>query len=380
MSVNVKVGVIALVPDRWRGIWMPRHHVVGRLARHFDVIWIEPAAGWREYWLPGATPEADIQSTPPEEFGLTLYDPGRWLPEFYRPEALANWVRKQRVISACRMLKRRGCTHIVLYLWRPEFDWALDAIKADFTCYHIDDEYRFSVNDLPNDPREMALIGRVDQVIIHSRKLLEKKGSANPCTMHIPNGVDYAAYASPAPEPADMAHIPRPRMGYVGVVKSQLDLDLMLQLARQRPEWSFVLVGPQGHLGDKAELLSQLAALPNVYLTGNRQLADLPAYMQAMDVCLMCYEVCDYTHFIYPLKLNEYLATGRPVVCSPIDSVLGLEHVVRIAGNFQEWELALEDALSVEANASSAITNRQHQAALHDWDTLVQQIADRFRP
>jgi len=82
MSVNVKVGVIALVPDRWRGIWMPRHHVVGRLARHFDVIWIEPAAGWREYWLPGATPEADIQSTPPEEFGLTLYDPGRWLPEF----------------------------------------------------------------------------------------------------------------------------------------------------------------------------------------------------------------------------------------------------------------------------------------------------------
>jgi len=373
-----KTGVIALVPDRWNGIWMPRHHVVGRLARHFEVVWVEPAAGWRKCWCPGAAKVKTIQSIRPEEFGITLFNPGRLLPELFRPKALADWIRSRRVVLARRMLEKRGCDRIVLYLWRPEFAYALDSIHADFSCYHIDDEYRFSVNDQPNDPHEIALIERVDLVVIHSRKLLEKKGGINPKTIHVPNGVDYAAYQSPAPEPEDLARIPQPRMGYVGVVKSQLDLTLLLQLAVKKPEWSFVLVGPIGYLGNKAKILDQLAEQPNVHVLGNRQLHELPAYMQAMDVCMMCYEVCDYTNNIYPLKLNEYLATGRPVVSSPIDSVLGLDHVVRIAESPEQWMVALEEALQEEGNGIVEVELRQQQASRHDWDTLVQEIADKF--
>jgi len=358
---------------------MPRHHVVGRLARHFDVVWIEPAAGWRRYWLPGAAEVEEIQSIRPEDFGVTLFNPGRWLPELYRPKALADWVRAKRVARARRILEKRGCNRIVLYLWRPEFAYALDSVQADFSCYHIDDEYRFSVNDQPNDPHEIALIERADLVIIHSRKLLEKKGGINPNTMHVPNGVDYAAYQSPAPEPEDLASIPRPRMGYVGVVKSQLDLGLLLQLAVEKPEWSFVLVGPIGYLGNKAPILDQLAERPNVHILGNRQLHELPGYMQSMDVCMMCYEVCDYTNNIYPLKLNEYLATGRPVVSSPIDSVLELDHVVRIAGSTEQWVAALGEALLDNGNGPGEIESRQQQASLHDWDALVLKIAEKFR-
>lgn len=374
-----RIGIIALVPDDWHGPWMSRHHIVGRLASHFDVVWVEPAAGWRDYWLPGSAPESELQAIHPEDFGLTVYAPGRWLPELYHPRALGGWVRRQRVIRARRLLERRGCTQIVLYLWRPNFDWALDAIKADLTCYHIVDEYSFSMQDMPNDPSEITLIQRVDQVIIHSRKLLERKGGFNPHTMHVPNGVDYKAFSTSMPEPADIARIPRPRMGYVGIIKSQLDLDLLNRLAKRHPEWSFVLVGPQGYLGQKIDILKQLEAQPNVYLPGNRQLAELPACMQAMDVCLMCYEVCDYTHYIYPLKLNEYLATGRPIVSTPIDSVRPLGHLVGIAGNLEEWSLSLTDALSARANAAPAVSARQQYAALHDWDHLVRRVAEQFR-
>jgi glycosyltransferase involved in cell wall biosynthesis len=282
------------------------------------------------------------------------------------------------VARARRILEKRGCDRIVLYLWRPEFAYALDSIEADFSCYHIDDEYSFSVNEQASDPHEIALIERVDMVVIHSRKLLEKKGSINPNTIHVPNGVDFAAYQTPASEPEDMASIPRPRMGYVGVVKSQLDLGLMLQLAIEKPEWSFVLVGPIGYLGSKADILDRLAERPNVHILGNRQLNELPAYMQAMDVCMMCYDVCDYTNNIYPLKLNEYLATGRPVVSSPIDSVLELDHVVRIAESPEQWVVALEEAIQGERNRPVEIESRQQQASLHDWDALVQKIADKF--
>ncbi len=373
-----RIGVIALVPDNWHGIWMPRHHVVGRLARYFDVVWIEPSGGWRDYWLSRPAADRRIQHRPAAQFDLDIYAPGRWLPEVYRPRRLGNWLRQARVRRAWRRLKARGCEKIVLYLWRPEFDWALDAVPADLTCYHIDDEYRFSVTELPNDPREIRLLERVDQVIIHSRKLLEKKGGYNPHTLHVPNGVEFAAYSKAAACPADIAAIPAPRIGYVGVVKSQLDLDLLRQLARRHGDWSFVLVGPQGFLGDKKGILDELAALPNVHLLGNRQLEEIPAAMQAMDVCLMCYEVCDYTNFIHPLKLNEYLATGRPVVSSPIDSALPLGHVLHLAGSADEWSAAIGKALA-DPDTPAPAALRQAEAARHDWDILVGRIAAQFR-
>jgi hypothetical protein len=74
---------------------------------------------------------------------------------------------------------------------------------------------------------------------------MEKKGHLNPNSSLAPNGVDYARYAVPWTEPADLGAIPRPRIGYVGIIKAQLDFDLLLTLARRHRDWSFVFVGPR---------------------------------------------------------------------------------------------------------------------------------------
>src|SRR5690606_4940220 len=252
---------------------------------------------------------------------FTVYRPDRWRAEVYRPRFVGDWLRRQRVRDAVDILRRRGCTKIVLYVWRPRYGWALDALDADLVCYHIDDEYSFSSVDRPNDPHEIALIRAADLVIIHSQKLFEKKGSINPNSVQIPNGVDYVAFSTPQPEPVDLAHIPHPRMGYIGVIKLHLDLALLLALAMRHPAWSFVLVGPVGNIGDKRPLLERLKRLPNVHLLGSKPVEELPGYCQHFDVCMMCYEVSDYTNYIYPLKLHEYLASGRPVVSAPIEAV-----------------------------------------------------------
>ncbi len=216
-----RAGVIALVPDRWRGIWTTRHQVLSRLSRFFDVVWVDEARPWNVFWTPGNHRHDDeaIQSIAPPP-GCVVYDPGRWLPEVYRPHRLREWTRRRRVGNALRILRKKGCRQIILSVWRPQFAWALDAVDADLTCYHIDDEYTFAPVDRPNDAAEVALIGRVDQVFVHSKGLLAKKGSINPNTLYMPNGVDFRAFSTPAAEPADLTPIPRPRMGYVGVLKS----------------------------------------------------------------------------------------------------------------------------------------------------------------
>ncbi len=369
------IGIVAFVPEEWGGLWMPRHQVLTRLAKYFHVVWVDQARGWREYWLPGHSAIArsiDDAVSPP---GFIRYRSGRWLPRLSRPASLGAWMADHRVRSAKALLRRQGCRKTVFYLWRPCFAHVLDAATCDLSCYHIDDEYSFSTTEQPLDQVEVELIRRVDQVFIHSPALLEKKRQFNPHTLNMPNGVDYASFAAPHDEPADMQHIPHPRIGYIGNIKTQLDLRLLYELASQHPEWSWVLVGPKGHLGDDVQFVEQLAVTRNVYFLGHKSVDLVSAYPQHMDVCLLPYKVNGYTKYIYPTKLHEYLAGGKPIVGTPIRTLLEFGHVIKLASTRDEWSRALTESLAPDAISIDQIEKRRSIARQFDWETLVHDIA-----
>jgi glycosyltransferase involved in cell wall biosynthesis len=174
----------------------------------------------------------------------------------------------------------------------------------------------------------------------------------------------------------DIRHIPRPRIGYVGIIKSQLDLNLVLALARRHPKWSFVLVGPQrGVLGP---VIRELSRLSNVYFLGYKHVSTLPAYTQHMDVCMLCYKIDGYTRYVYPLKLHEYLASGRPCVGSPIRSLQEYSNLIRLAETTEDWSGALENALTPEAQASEQVIARRQVAHQHDWTRLATKTASNM--
>ena len=378
------VGVIALVSDEWEIPWQPRHQVLTRLSQYFNVVWCTPAPWWRDWWNRTKPRNKNDDYLPPFAPGFRIYRPERWLPEVGRPRFLAHWTGQQRLRRAQRIILNRGAGKIILYLWRPSYEPALDLIPHDLSCYHIDDEYTFSEVEKPLDECEARLISRVDQVFIHSPALLEKKGKLNHRTAFVPNGVDYCAYATPRSEPADLTPIPHPRIGYVGRIKRQLDLALLIALARRHPEWSFVFVGPQSGIDEQAASLQELSHMPNVYFLGGKPVSALPAYTQHLDVCMLCYAVNDYTKFIYPLKLHEYLASGRPVVGSPIRSLLEFAHIIRLARTTDEWSQAVHDSLAPAASSASQVEGRRSIARQHDWDRLVELIThalcDRLGP
>ncbi len=307
--------------------------------------------------------------------GLVVYQPERWLPQFGRPAWLASWTAVERGRRAATLLRRRGCKTIIFYLWRPHFDDVLNSDAYDLSCYHIVDEYSFSPSELPLTDQEIQLIKRVDQVFIHSPALLERKGHFNPNTLFVPNGVDYRAFATQQEEPADLRAIPHPRIGYIGVIKGQLDLKLLLELATRHVEWSFVFVGPRNSLGRDALLVDELSELPNVHFLGHKPIEIACAYPQHMDVCLLPYKMNDYTKYIYPLKLHEYLAGGKPIVGSPIRSLLDFAHVIKLANTPEQWSQALAESLAPDAVSIDQIEKRRSIAKQVDWATLVHEIA-----
>jgi glycosyltransferase involved in cell wall biosynthesis len=237
------------------------------------------------------------------------------------------------------------------------------------------DEYSFSPTDKPLTDREVHLIKRVDQVFIHSPALLERKGHFNPHTLFVPNGVNYPAFATPQAEPADLARIPHPRLGYVGIIKTQLDFRVLLDLASRHVEWSFVFVGPRGKLGTDTPLVDQLSELQNVHFLGHKPIEVACAYPQHMDVCLLPYKANDYTKYIYPLKLNEYLAGGKPIVGTSIRSLLDFAHVIKLVGTQEEWSRALAESLAPDAVTIDQVEKRRSIARQVDWEILVHTIA-----
>ena len=136
-----------------------------------------------------------------------------------------------------------------------------------------------------------------------------------------------------------------------------------------------ILVGLQGDLREQAEWFKRFSRLPNTYLLGGKPVGMLPAYTQHLDVCMLCYNVNDYTKFIYPLKRHEYLATGRPVVGSPIRSLQEFAHVIRIARTVDDWSQALTDSLSPALSSARHVEARQSVARVHDWSRLAWMIA-----
>lgn len=367
-----EIGIVAAVPDPWDDdVWTTRHHVLTRLSACFWTVWMNPAPGWRS--LKGRLSRPAF--THDRRFGNFLIYDSSSLPVIYRPRTLGLALDRARIRGAAKALRARGCKKVFLYLWRPDFAHYMGLMQFDGCIYHIDDEYSFSEKEHPVLPAERKLIESVNHVVIHSTALLEKKGHLNPHTSWVPNGVDYGHFSSAKDEPADLRDIPHPRAGYVGIVKKQLDLQGLLNMAERRPDISFVLVGPRGMLGADEKLLNRLVSRNNVYELGNKKPKDLPSYMQHMDVLLMCYKVDAYTRYIYPLKLHEYLATGNPVISTPLETVRNFSDVVMLAETEQDWLTCLASALMPEQRTESQVLARQKTAQEYDWDFLCRKIA-----
>jgi glycosyltransferase involved in cell wall biosynthesis len=366
-------------PEPWGGMWRNRHQLLRRLAAANKVVYVEPrpyidqlttALRGRESGLcaGGTRPVAAQLWTYRTPLCGALGGP----PPV---RAVTHWLRR-RLLG--RALAQIGIRRPILWLSTPaQFDARLD-LPARLRVYHIVDDYLGygSLNQAQRTSwaeRERALIEWADLVVVVSPELMETKGAGNPKFRLLPNAVDAAAYRAPDRTiPAALAELPRPLLGYIGLIGVRLDLALLDALAAAHPEWTLALLGEVDRNGCGAAL-DRLAGRPNVRLLAPVPGDEVVSYVQAFDLGLLPYRRTQETYHASPLKLYEYLAAGLPVVAADVPGARQFVDVVAIADGLSAWETGITTQLV--ADTPPMIAARQAIVAPHTWDARAETLS-----
>jgi UDP-galactopyranose mutase len=207
--------------------------------------------------------------------------------------------------------------------------------------------------------------------------LYEAKKDRHPNVHCFPSSVDRAHFCKARArqfDPADQEDLPKPRLGFYGVIDERFDIELLDKVAAMRPAWSFVMVGPVVKIAEE-----DLPRRPNICYLGGKTYDQLPAYLSGWDVALMPFAMNESTQFISPTKTPEYLAGGKPVVSTPIKDVVrhyGQLEGVKIAATPEEFVAACEEALALSRNPESGwLAEADLMLSATSWDTTQARMA-----
>jgi UDP-galactopyranose mutase len=264
----------------------------------------------------------------------------------------------------------------VAWYWTPmalPFTRHLRPVTTVFDC--MDELSGFAGASDELHALETELLARADIVLTGGASLFDAKRPRHHNVYLFPSSVDVPHFAQarhPIADPSDQAEIPHPRLGYFGVLDERLDLALIDGVARERPEWHLVFVGPVAKIDE-----TQLPRRANIHYLGMKDYADLPRYLAGWDVALLPFAHNSATRFISPTKTPEYLAAGRPVVSTGIRDVVrpyGERGLVRIADDVPDFVAALTAALNDPAEDRCLAADAFLEGM--SWDTTWRRMSD----
>jgi glycosyltransferase involved in cell wall biosynthesis len=278
----------------------------------------------------------------------------------------------------------------IVWFFHPLQRYIYDLFKDARRVYRVFDNYEeepFWDTKMKEQIRhnEKHFLRTADLVLSSSSVLREDKLQHRNDVCLLPNGVDFELFSQALRDdcqiPRDIMQYPRPRTGFVGKLNFKIDFNLVNFLARSRPNASFIFIGPNDgtkEFNQSPEFI-EAQQISNIHFLGTRPYNSLPNYLKGFDACIIPFALNEYTRRIYPLKINEYLAAGKPVVSTPLPDLLAFSDVVGIADSKEQY-LELLDRAVVD-KLPGAIKARVETAKRNSWDaraktvmTLVQSL------
>lgn len=340
---------------RWNFVYQRPQHLLSRAARTYNVYFIEEPV-----FENSIRPHFSFQKTPE---GVTVCVPT--LPtELNRPQI--NRAQRMLVDELVKTLRRDPS---VLWYYTPMALKFSRHLKADLCVYdNMDELSAFRGAPTRMLALERELFHRVGLVFTGGQSLYEAKRNRHKNVHAFPSSIDAAhfnkARSRNLPSLPDQDAIPRPRVGFFGVIDERMDLELVERVADLRPDWQFMMIGPVVKI-DPASLPQRR----NLHWLGAKTYRELPAYLGGWDAGIMPFALNESTRFISPTKTPEFLAAGLPVVSTPITDVIhpyGDMALVDIARGPQEFVEKVGQAMSRPRDGWLAKVD-EHLATM-SWD------------
>lgn len=329
---------------RWDFVFQRPQHLMTRAARTRRVFYVEEPVF-------GAGPDRLERRLDPS--GVTVLTPQ--VEEGYSPAQ--SQTRTARLLG--EFVRDEGLEVYDLWVYTPMELPVTAGLRPRVTVYDCMDElanFRGASPELR--AREAQLFAQADLVFTGGHRLYESKREQHEGAHPFPSSVDVPHFwraRTGLEDAADQEGLPRPRLGFYGVIDERFDIALLGELARRRPDWQFVLLGPVVKIDP-----SELPRGENLHYLGMKRYTDLPTYLAHWDVALLPFALNEATEFISPTKTPEYLAAGVPVVSTGIRDVIrpyGERDLVRVADGVDAFEAACAAALA-EAGTAAAEERR----------------------
>jgi glycosyltransferase involved in cell wall biosynthesis len=291
---------------------------------------------------------------------------------------LANRINSRFTGARIRWAARGLGGPRILWIYDPTAFELVGHAGEDLTVYDVVDDYAEQVGP---DARRRRFVAAADEaaacrsqvVFATTTGLYERQLQRNPETHLVRNGADFAHFSHTNGTAPEVRSFAGPVVGFAGnLTAEKVDFDLLEAVARARPEWSLVLVGPPAE--NARGQLDRLGALDNVHALGFRPYEELPAYVSGFSVGVIPYRATAYTRNCSPLKVYEYLAAGKAVVASGVPELSGMEPDVTLADRPEAFVAAIESALA--ASSPEAVARRRATAEQNTWEGRTERLLD----
>ena len=350
---------------RWDFVWQRPQQLLSRMAATAPVLFVE-----EPILLDDVRAERlEITEPVPNVFRAVPRLPGYLRGDYDRSVATVRALVQQAIDKHGPLAGRFSNAVQWFYtpMPAPAMLGAFNELGVVYDCMDELAQFRFAPSDL--GARERLLLENADVVFTGGYRLYESKRRFHSNVHFFGCGVDAAHFgAARAPETAVPADVPadgRPVLGYYGVIDERLDYGLIGRLAVECPDASVVMVGPVVKVDPR-----DLPQAPNLHWLGQREYAQLPAYVKGFDVCLMPFALNEATEYINPTKTLEYMAAGRPIVSTAVaDVVRNFTPVVAVAGSPDEFVALVRRA--AESPDAALIARGLEQATAASWETTV---------
>lgn len=337
----------------------PQHLARELGARGFRVFYVSTVP----LLIPGRS-DYMIQGEPSPGVVLVQFASGSFrIPDFYR-ESMTEGEVAGFVKSYGALCQDFGIEHPSVLVQQP-FWWSLASQLQKSRLVYDCLDHHAGFHDQPYScliENERQLIDAADVVVATSEGLAEDIRKSRLCEL-IRNGCEYGRFSQAVCEKSSVG---RPIIGYVGAVSEWFDGQLLFEIAQTRPDWQFDIYG-----ATVGADISPARSLPNVNFLGEIPYESVPSAVACFDVCIIPFRIVPLTLATNPVKVYEYLASGRPVVSTALPELAGMEDVdVFCAVSAADFIAKIELALSCSDQADR-ISVRQEFARANDWSNRV---------